>query len=92
MFDGDSKKIIPSPHTPIAFSVLTPLAESADRLVAKAVLNPPHSRIEVVLPLDKEDYLQDFKSPESRQEFEELLSQARRRGLFCTKIGKFLCL
>ena len=37
LFFEDSKKNIPSLHTPIAFSVLTPLAEGADRLVAKAV-------------------------------------------------------
>jgi hypothetical protein len=78
-FDKDSKKIIDSsPHTPIAFSILTPLAEGADRLVAREVLKFPDSRIEVVLPLVKEDYLEDFESPESRQEFEGLLGRARR--------------
>jgi hypothetical protein len=79
LFDKDSKKIISSsPNTPIAFSILTPLAEGADRLVAKEGLKYPDSRIEVVLPLTKEDYLKDFESAESRQEFECLLEQARR--------------
>jgi hypothetical protein len=79
LFDEESKKNINSAHrTPIAFSLLTPLAEGADRLVTKEVLKCPGSRIEVVLPLTKEDYLQDFKTQESRSEFEELLSQARR--------------
>ena len=79
LFDKDSKKIIfSSPHTPIAFSIVTPLAEGADRLVAKEVLKYPDSRIEVVLPLAREDYLEDFESADSRQEFDRLLAQARR--------------
>lgn len=79
LFDEKSKKLIrSSPYTPIAFSILTPLAEGADRLVAKEVLKLPDSRIEVVLPLTKEDYLQDFESQESHHEFEALLSKARR--------------
>jgi len=79
LFDEESTQLInTSPHTPCAFSILTPLAEGADRLVAKEVLKLPDSRIEVVLPLAKEDYLQDFVSLESKKEFEELLSLARR--------------
>lgn len=79
LFDRESKKIIDSsPHTPIAFSILTPLAEGADRLVAKEVLKYPDSRIEVVLPLIREDYLEDFESEESREEFGHLFCRARR--------------
>jgi hypothetical protein len=79
LFDSDSRKIIySSAHTPLAFSILTPLAEGADRLVAKEVLKCPDSRIEVVLPLAKEDYMEDFESSESRQEFESLMAKARR--------------
>jgi len=79
LFDDDSKRMIYScPHTPIRFSILTPLAEGADRLVAKEVLSFPDSRIEVVLPLTKEDYLEDFLTAESRIEFEDLFKRARR--------------
>jgi hypothetical protein len=79
LFDEDSKRRIPScPNTPIRFSILTPLAEGADRLVAKEVLKFPNSRIEVVLPLTKEDYLEDFETAESRAEFEDLFKKARR--------------
>lgn len=75
----DSNKVLRSiPNTSIVFSILTPLAEGADRLVAKEVLKFPSSRIEVVLPLAKEDYLDDFQTTESRQEFEELVKKARR--------------
>ena len=79
LFDEDSKKRIRScPNTPIRFSILTPLAEGADRLVAKEALKFPDSRIEVVLPLAKEDYLEDFETAESRTEFEDLFKKARR--------------
>ena len=79
LFDKDSRKAIySSPGTPITFSILTPLAEGADRLVARNVLKFPDSRIEVVLPLTKEDYLEDFETEKSKHEFEELLNKARR--------------
>jgi hypothetical protein len=71
------KKMLPSLRsTPVTLSVLCPLAEGADRLVAREVLSIPDSTLEVVLPFDKEDYLQDFETSESRAEFEELLSRA----------------
>lgn len=62
----------------LLISVLSPLAEGADRLVAREVLARPGSVLEVVLPLAKEDYMQDFESSESREEFEHLLSRASR--------------
>src|SRR5208337_3311670 len=64
--------------TAISFRVLSPLAEGADRVVARAVLSDPNARLDVVLPLALEDYLEDFTSEESRKEFEELLSRCRK--------------
>lgn len=79
LFDEDSKaRIHKSSNTRVAFSIITPLAEGADRLVAQEVLKYPGSRIEVVLPLTKEDYLTDFATEASRVEFEELFAKARR--------------
>ena len=66
-----------SSHNSISFTLLTPLAEGADRLVAREVLKMPNATIDVVLPLAKEDYLEDFQSQASRIEFEELLGKAR---------------
>ena len=60
----------------IAFTILTPLAEGADRLVAWEVLKIPDSEIEVVLPFAKEEYLKDFATEQSRREFEELYRKA----------------
>lgn len=81
-FDAKTQQLIVStPRTPIAFSIITPLAEGADRLVAREVLaSKPggvDSIIEVVLPLVKEDYLEDFKTGPSRQEFESFLARDR---------------
>lgn len=79
LFGEDREKVVRSlPHTPIAYSIMTPLAEGADRLVAREVLKYPDSKVEVILPMVKEDYLEAFNSPEYYREFEELLCKARR--------------
>jgi hypothetical protein len=62
--------------TPGSFSILSPLAEGADRIVARAILEYPEARLDVVLPLVVEDYLEDFATDESKQEFRELLNQS----------------
>jgi hypothetical protein len=62
--------------TPIAITIVSALAEGADRLVAKAVLRRPLARLEVVLPYGRDVYQKEFASPESREEFTELLGQA----------------
>jgi hypothetical protein len=66
----------PIKNATLALTVLSPLAEGADRLIAKEVLKFPGSKLEVVLPMDKDDYVEDFNTEASRQEFEQLLSQA----------------
>jgi len=64
--------------TAISFRVLSPLAEGADRVVARAVLSDPDARLDVVLPMALEDYLEDFATEESKKEFRDLLSMCRR--------------
>ena len=82
----ESRQIAPSlKSTPLVLSILSPLAEGADRMVAREVLKVPGSMLEVVLPLEKDDYMQDFGTSESRDEFEELLSQARSVRLLSSK-------
>jgi len=63
--------------TPVAMAALSPLAEGADRLVAKEILKREGTPLDVVLPMDKDDYSADFGVAGSRSEFEELLSRAR---------------
>ena len=55
--------------------LLSSLAEGADRLVARFVLSRGCGLV-AVLPLAKEDYAEDFRTPASKAEFEELLSAA----------------
>ncbi len=62
----------------IPFRVVSALAEGADRVVARAVLEYPDARLEAILPLTPEDYLEDFGSEESRREFQELLGRCER--------------
>ena len=59
-------------------TVISALAEGADRLVAERALARPGSALEVVLPLPRAEYLTDFRSAESKGAFERLLGRARR--------------
>lgn len=57
--------------------LLSALAEGADRLVAEVALEIG-IRLTVALPMSREDYIEDFQSASSRQEFEELCNRAAR--------------
>jgi hypothetical protein len=57
-------------------SVVSALAEGADRIVATEVLARPDGQLTAVLPLDTADYLTDFKSAESRTAFWNLIGRA----------------
>jgi hypothetical protein len=80
LFDENSRNAVfsSSSHTPICLTILTPLAEGADQIVAREVLKTQDARIEVVLPMLKEDYLETFEFEEGKQRFEELFAEARR--------------
>jgi len=64
--------------TAISYSALSPLAEGADRVAARAILAYPGARLDVVLPLSMDDYLEDFETEESKLEFHELIGESRR--------------
>lgn len=64
-----------TPATPVELTVVSALAEGADRLVARQAMQRGAS-LEVVLPLPREDYLADFMSEESKAEFQALLGRA----------------
>ena len=61
----------------LALVVVSALAEGADRLVAEEVLTHLDARLEAALPLPVSDYLEDFKTEESKEEFRRLLAQAQ---------------
>jgi hypothetical protein len=56
---------------------LTPLAEGADRIFAKCVMDlNVHSRLRVILPFSIREYLRDFQPESSVREFQEFLRKA----------------
>jgi hypothetical protein len=61
---------------PEAWTVVSALAEGADRLVARHLLRRPGARLVAVLPLAVEDYETDFATPESLADFRDLLALA----------------
>jgi hypothetical protein len=60
----------------IVITVVSSLAEGADRVVAGELLKRKGTQLEVVLPLPQSDYLRDFGSPESVEQFNSLISLA----------------
>jgi hypothetical protein len=73
-FDSEARHVINAHH--VAFTVVSPLAEGADRLVARAVLEFPDSMLIAVIPSDLDEYTGRFTSPESRDDFALLLQRA----------------
>jgi hypothetical protein len=65
-----------SPATEIHLVGVSALAEGADRLVARAVLNEPVATLEAVLPFAPHVYLRDFPSNASKREFDKLLAES----------------
>jgi hypothetical protein len=57
-------------------TLLTSLAEGTDRMVAKETQSLDSSRIVAVLPMNSIDYLKDFETEESQQEFRSYLGAA----------------
>lgn len=60
----------------VKLTAISPLAEGADRIVAKEVLRREGGSLKVVLPLKEDDYIEDFLTEESKMEFRDLLSDA----------------
>jgi hypothetical protein len=69
-------KVPAHPDTEMLLVAVSPLAEGADRLVARQVLETPGGRLEVPLPLPVSDYEQDFAGVGSVEEFRSLVGRA----------------
>jgi hypothetical protein len=67
-----------SAYPAAGYRVISPLAEGADRILAARLLLNPAVRLWVPLPLPEDEYLKDFGTPASRDEFMGLLGQAER--------------
>ena len=59
-------------------TILSPLAEGADRLVARVGLHAGHAEVKLtaILPMPKEEYEKDFDTAGSKREFADLLEKA----------------
>lgn len=60
------------------FRILSALAEGTDQILAKRLLLLPDSVLWVPLPLPKEEYLKDFRTAQTREEFLSLFGKAER--------------
>ena len=78
LFDNDSLNLLKKNiATPVTYTVLTPLAEGSDRLIAETVMKyDALSCIEVILPLTLPDYIKTFNNPDDPGFF-ELYAKAR---------------
>ena len=63
-------------HPGTSLTLLSPLAEGADRLVARQVLAQDRARLIATMPMRIVDYMSDFETQESKREFNELSNQA----------------
>jgi hypothetical protein len=80
------QKLAVSPDVPL--TVVSSLAEGADRMVADAVLGRDGARLEAVLPLPPEEYRADFGSEESWEDFSRLLALDDRYDLVRTATSR----
>jgi hypothetical protein len=70
-----------------SLTVLSSLAEGADRLVVHEVLRTPDASLIVVLPLPPEQYVRDFSGPGSQREFRSLLGLAAETQILPSAVG-----
>ena len=61
--------------SPLRVSVLSSLADGADRVVVDRLMKVAHADLEVVLPMAREEYGRDF-STQSKNEFDRLVAGA----------------
>src|SRR5438105_2270796 len=75
--EASVKAIAKAKDVPIRLSVVSPIAEGADRLVASEVLKRREATLQVALPLALDDYLETFQGEASKVEFLDLLAKCR---------------
>jgi hypothetical protein len=88
-----------SPHTAACWGVISPLADGADRLVAREVLEDDTAALEAPLPFAREEYVRGFQGAGSQLEFEQLFKRAslithlppsRSRNLAYVQLGEYV--
>lgn len=77
LLDHLDRTLQPQSRTPLKWTVVSPIAKGADRIVAEAVLGCCPATLEVLSPFELDEYRLDFEDGEDRDEFERLLNRAR---------------
>jgi len=67
---------------PATLTLLSAVAEGADRMAAEAALDQGFS-LTAVLPFASQDYERDFAKPSSQKEYRELLGRANKTVVLC---------
>ena len=62
--------------TPLAWTIISPLARGADQLAARTLLEGVHARLEVITPFPLAEYRKDFSANGELAQFEALLACA----------------
>ncbi|MEO8589211.1 MAG: hypothetical protein ABI432_07585 [Flavobacteriales bacterium] len=75
---GSQRAIRRARTTSFSYTLLTGLAEGADRIVTDAVLALPHSRVVPVLPIEQADYEATFEGPGAVKDFGLQLERCAR--------------
>lgn len=73
----DVLKIVAAIDQEASLVVISPLAEGADRLVAREAVNAGY-RLDCVLPFSRDDYATDFTGAATRSEYYALLNAAQQ--------------
>lgn len=74
--------------TDVPLTVVSSLAEGADRVVADEILRRDGALLEVVLPLPPDEYNADFETGESKADFSRLLARDGRYDLMRTATSR----
>lgn len=80
---------IASRHPESVFVVMSPLAEGADRLIARLAMEVLGAELHVPLPLPYELYSEDFGEGESNEEFMALVGRASRYYELPLRFGSY---
>jgi hypothetical protein len=84
-------RIVPLENqTPLEWTVISPLAKGADRIVVEAVLERSRAQLKVIAPFAKADYESDFTEPGDLEQFRELWNKASEKHELGADYGEVL--
>ncbi len=79
MLSSKTREVPPERQTPLQWTIVSPLAKGADRIVARAALELLDAQLEVITPFSLEHYKRDFEDADDLAEFEELYRRSTKQ-------------